>query len=244
MVNEEELAGSVRAALKGAGAIREVRMFGGIGFMLNGNLVAAASRRGLLLRVGKDRQADALARSGDRPMVMRGRTMEGYVYVDPPVLSKPTVQDGLRMAVAYVQTLRAALPPPLRERVVEQAYFANEHRDAPSVRHDVMHRDQQRVVVVRSPKQRRPDQRQWRCLATEYGARAERADHFVVAHVNHPDVALCQGAIAGDWQNGVRVDGRHGGVDHFKVHPGIPQAQHCLEHAGQPESRSRISVRR
>ena len=101
----QELAASVRAALVGTGAIREVRMFGGIGFMLNGNLVAAASRRGLLLRVGKDRQAKALAQSGARPMVMRGRTMEGYVYVDPPALNKLAIQDRLRLAVAYVQTL-------------------------------------------------------------------------------------------------------------------------------------------
>ena len=105
MADDQELAASVRTALKRAGAIREVRMFGGIGFMLNGNMVAAASRRGLLLRVGKDRQAEALAQSGARPMVMRGRTMEGYVYVDPPELSKQTVQNGLRLAVAYVQTL-------------------------------------------------------------------------------------------------------------------------------------------
>lgn len=105
MEDDHELATNVRAALKGAGAIREVRMFGGIGFMLNGNLVAAASRRGLLLRIGKDRQTDALAQPGARPMVMRGRTMEGYVYVDAPELSKQTVQNALRMAVAYVQTL-------------------------------------------------------------------------------------------------------------------------------------------
>ena len=105
MADEQELAASVRAALTGTGDIREVRMFGGIGFMLNGNMVAAASPRGLLLRVGKDRQAEALAQSGARPMVMRGRTMEGYVYVDAPALNKQAVQNGLRIAVAYVQTL-------------------------------------------------------------------------------------------------------------------------------------------
>jgi TfoX/Sxy family transcriptional regulator of competence genes len=105
MTDDQELAASVRAALAGAGDIREVRMFGGIGFMLNGNMVAAASSRGLLLRVGKDRQAEALAQSGARPMVMRGRTMEGYVYLDPPTLNKQAVQNGLRMAVAHVQTL-------------------------------------------------------------------------------------------------------------------------------------------
>ena len=116
MTDELDLAASVRAALKGGCAIREVRMFGGIGFMLNGNMVAAASRRGLLLRVGKDRQAEALAQSGARPMVMRGRTMEGYVYVDPPALSKKTVQNGLRMAVAYVQTLPAKAKAKTKQR--------------------------------------------------------------------------------------------------------------------------------
>lgn len=116
MVDDQELAASVRAALAGAGDIREVRMFGGIGFMLNGNMVAAASPRGLLLRVGKDRQTEALAQSGARPMVMRGRTMEGYVYVDPPALSEQAVQKGLRMAVAYVQTLPPKAKGKARQR--------------------------------------------------------------------------------------------------------------------------------
>ena|SRR5215471_14576318 len=105
MADDQELAASVRAALAGTGDIREVRMFGGIGFMLNGNLAAAVSRRGLLLRVGKNRQAEALAQSGARPMVMRGRTMEGYVYVDPPALNKQAVRNWLKLAVAHVQTL-------------------------------------------------------------------------------------------------------------------------------------------
>jgi TfoX/Sxy family transcriptional regulator of competence genes len=101
----QDLAARVRAALLGADAVREVRMFGGIGFMLNGNLIAGASQRGLLLRVGKDRQAQALGRPGARPMVMRGRAMEGYVYVDPPALNERTVRTWLRLALPYVQTL-------------------------------------------------------------------------------------------------------------------------------------------
>jgi|SRR5579872_3757418 len=105
MADDLELATNVRAALAGTGTIREVRMFGGIGFMLNGSLVAAASRRGLLLRVGKDRQNEVLAQSGARPMVMRGRRMEGYGYVHPPALNKQALENWLRLAVAYVQTL-------------------------------------------------------------------------------------------------------------------------------------------
>lgn len=107
MTDDRALAVTVRSALAGTGVLREVRMFGGIGFMLDGNLVAAASRRGLLLRIGKDNQQKALACSGVRPMVMRGRTMGGYVYIDPPALKKSTVKKGLRMAVAYVRTLPA-----------------------------------------------------------------------------------------------------------------------------------------
>jgi|SRR5580704_8476854 TfoX/Sxy family transcriptional regulator of competence genes len=105
MTAVDDLAESVRAALSGAGAIREVKMFGGIGFMLNGNMVAATSKRGLLLRVGENRQADALAQPGTRPMVMRGRTMEGYVYVDPPAVTDQVLETGIRLAVAFVKTL-------------------------------------------------------------------------------------------------------------------------------------------
>jgi len=105
VADDLDLIVSVREALAGSSDIREVRMFGGIGFMLNGNMVAAASRRGLLLRVGKDRQDEAVANSGARPMVMRGRTMEGYIYADPPALNKQAIENWLRLAVAYVQTL-------------------------------------------------------------------------------------------------------------------------------------------
>jgi TfoX/Sxy family transcriptional regulator of competence genes len=101
----DELAASLRAALAGMASVREVRMFGGIAFMLNGNMIAVASKRGLLVRVGKEQQPDALSRPGARPMEMRGRTMEGYVYVDPPTLTDGAVQEWLRLALAFVETL-------------------------------------------------------------------------------------------------------------------------------------------
>jgi TfoX/Sxy family transcriptional regulator of competence genes len=104
-MDADDLVPAVRAALAGQGAVREVKMFGGIGFMLNGNMVAAASKRGLLLRVGKDREHDALGRPGARPMEMRGRTMEGYVYVDPPVLTGRAVEEWIELASAFVRTL-------------------------------------------------------------------------------------------------------------------------------------------
>src|SRR5262249_37398918 len=105
MAFDQDLAASVRTALVDASAIREVKMFGGIGLLLNGNLVAAVSKRGLLVRVGKDHRGNALAQQGARPMVMRGRTMEGYIYVDPSALNDQAVQKWLQLAVAFVQTL-------------------------------------------------------------------------------------------------------------------------------------------
>jgi len=107
--NDLDLAGAVRSALTGVKAISEVNMFGGIGFMLNGNLLVGASKRGLLLRVGKQQQSQALAEPGTRQMEMRGRLMDGYVYVDPPIASN-TVRSWVDLARAFVATL-----PPKRK---------------------------------------------------------------------------------------------------------------------------------
>ena len=79
-------------------------MFGGIGFMLNGNLLVGASKRGLLVRVGKDRQSQALATPGTRQMEMRGRLMDGYIYVVPPIVPD-AVRGWVEMATAFVRTL-------------------------------------------------------------------------------------------------------------------------------------------
>jgi TfoX/Sxy family transcriptional regulator of competence genes len=105
VIAERDLAKRIRRELAGAGEVREVRMFGGVGFMLNGNLVAAASKRGLLARVGKAQQAAALAERGAALMEMRGRTMEDYIRVDPSALEERAVATLLRLAVAFVKTL-------------------------------------------------------------------------------------------------------------------------------------------
>jgi len=110
MALDKDLAERMRGALVGAGAIREVRMFGGLCFMLNGNMVAGTSTRGLLVRVGKDQQSNALARPGAKPMEMAGRPMAGYVVVDPPPSDDRSLQDWLDLAVAFVKTLPSKMP--------------------------------------------------------------------------------------------------------------------------------------
>jgi TfoX/Sxy family transcriptional regulator of competence genes len=100
-----DLVSRMRALLAGAGDISEMKMFGGIAFMLNGNMLASSSKRGLMLRVGKDQAPQALTRPGTRQIEMRGRPMEGYIRVDPAGLDDKTLREWLALATAFVKTL-------------------------------------------------------------------------------------------------------------------------------------------
>jgi hypothetical protein len=122
MAVDEDLGERVRVALAGTGTVREVRMFGGLCFMLNGNMVAGISKRGLMVRVGKDQQPSALARPGAKRMEMTGRPMEGYIFVDPPPPDDRSLQDWLALAVAFVKTLPPKLPKskPQRTKTKEE----------------------------------------------------------------------------------------------------------------------------
>jgi hypothetical protein len=110
MVADEDLVDRVRGVLAGTAGVGEVRMFGGLCFTLNGNMVAGASKRGLLVRVGKDRHGEALARPGARPMEMKGQPVEGYIVVDPPPRDARALRDWLDLALAFVGTLPPKLP--------------------------------------------------------------------------------------------------------------------------------------
>ena len=71
----------VRDALSGADRIEEQRMFGGIGFLLDGHLLCHANRKGLMVRVGREREARALAKP-QAPLGRQGkRAMPGFIQV-------------------------------------------------------------------------------------------------------------------------------------------------------------------
>jgi len=84
MALNEGLAERIRVILAGTGSLREVRMFGGLCFMLNGNMVAGTSKRGLLVRVGKGQHARALARADAKPMEMSGGPADGRLCLGRP----------------------------------------------------------------------------------------------------------------------------------------------------------------
>lgn len=85
------LATRIRAALEGRHDVVEKRMFGGLCFMVNGQMCCGLTKTDFMVRVGKDAYADALAEPHARPMDFTGRPLVGMVYVAP---------EGLRSAAA------------------------------------------------------------------------------------------------------------------------------------------------
>ncbi len=84
MTHDERLAERVRAALAGAPELDEKRMFGGIGFMVRGNMACGILGPDIIVRIGPARDREALAQPGVRPFAMAGRQpMAGWVRVGP-----------------------------------------------------------------------------------------------------------------------------------------------------------------
>jgi TfoX N-terminal domain len=82
----EELANRIREVLSDldVDGVREQKMFGGLAFLIGGHIAVAASREGgVLLSVDRSETDALLAKPYTRPMVMRGRELAGWVFVDP-----------------------------------------------------------------------------------------------------------------------------------------------------------------
>jgi TfoX/Sxy family transcriptional regulator of competence genes len=101
----DDLAERIRSTLPPQG-ISERRMFGGTCFLLKDHMVAGTSKRGLLVRVGKDNHAAFVSRQHARVMEMNGRKMEGYIYVAPEgITTDGALREWLDIACSYVGTL-------------------------------------------------------------------------------------------------------------------------------------------
>lgn len=83
-------------------------MFGGLAFMVGGNMACGLTEEALMVRVGPDAYEEALNLPHARPMTFTGRPMTGMVYVDPPAYES---EDGLaewaERGVAYARSLPA-----------------------------------------------------------------------------------------------------------------------------------------
>jgi TfoX/Sxy family transcriptional regulator of competence genes len=98
------LAERIRAVLPN-GHATEKRMFGGITFLVKGNMLCCAFERGLMLRVGKDAEANALAQLFVRPL-SETRKMPGFVFVEPEGLAdRAKLARWIKLARAFVDPL-------------------------------------------------------------------------------------------------------------------------------------------
>jgi TfoX/Sxy family transcriptional regulator of competence genes len=83
MAYDEALASRVRETLGDNPEISERKMFGGIAFMLSGNMAVGVSKDDLMVRIDPDDQEEALAQRGVRVFDMTGRPMKGWILVAP-----------------------------------------------------------------------------------------------------------------------------------------------------------------
>jgi TfoX/Sxy family transcriptional regulator of competence genes len=108
MAYDEDLANRIRQLLQDEPAVTEKRMFGGLAFLIGGNLAVSASGQGGLLLRADPAETDALTqdRHASRA-VMRGRELDGWLRVAPEAL---TADDGLRRWVAVGVCYARSLP--------------------------------------------------------------------------------------------------------------------------------------
>ena len=98
---------SLRQSLKSLKGISEKRMFGGVCFLLNGNMLCGTAKDRFMFRVGKERDAEALSRKGARPMDFTGTPMKGFIFVDPVHCGARELKRWISMAENYVGKLPA-----------------------------------------------------------------------------------------------------------------------------------------
>lgn len=107
MPYDPQLAERMRAALRARAGVVEKKMVGGCCWMLHGNMLCGVEVGRFMFRVGKDHEAEALARSGARPMDITGRPMRGFVWVDASEALGRGLDAWIDLAARYV----GGLPP-------------------------------------------------------------------------------------------------------------------------------------
>jgi hypothetical protein len=106
---DEELADRIRELVGSEPDLAEKKMFGGLAFLIGGNMaVAASGQGGVLVRVDPEQSDALLATSNARLMEMRGRRMRGWLRVDPEdVRTKRQLAKWVELGTAYAGSLPA-----------------------------------------------------------------------------------------------------------------------------------------
>jgi len=107
MAYDEDLAERIRELVASEDLLSEQRMFGGLAFLIGGNMaVAASGQGGLLVRCDPEESDRLVASSGAHPMVMRGREMTGWLRVEADaVRTKRQLTRWVTLGTTYARSL-------------------------------------------------------------------------------------------------------------------------------------------
>jgi TfoX/Sxy family transcriptional regulator of competence genes len=106
---DEELAARIRELVAEEADLTEQKMFGGLAFLIGGNMaVAASGQGGALVRVDPAQSDSLVATTDARPFEMRGRSMQGWLRVDAEHLrTKRQLEKWVKLGTTYARSLPA-----------------------------------------------------------------------------------------------------------------------------------------
>ena len=107
MAYNAEIADRVLKMMVGREGLTERKMFGGIAFMLNGNMCFGVTNDDLMVRVGADGLEDALDQPHARAMDFTGRPMKGFVFVDAGAVGDRVLRQWIQRGVTFAESLPA-----------------------------------------------------------------------------------------------------------------------------------------
>ncbi len=106
MAYDEAIADDIRARIGGHPGLTERKMFGGIAFMINGNMAVGVAGDELMVRVGKEAHDAALAKPGARTFDMGARPMKGWISVAAAGMATESNFNGwVDQGVAFAESL-------------------------------------------------------------------------------------------------------------------------------------------
>jgi TfoX/Sxy family transcriptional regulator of competence genes len=107
MAYDEDLANRIRELIAGEAGLTEKKMFGGLAFLIDGNMsVSASGQGGLMVRVDPAETDALVAKPHAAPFEMRGRSMPGWLRVDAEgVRTKRQLEPWVKRGVAYARSL-------------------------------------------------------------------------------------------------------------------------------------------
>lgn len=109
MAYNETLTNRVRELLADTPNVEERKMFGSIGFMVNGKLALGVGDHDdhiMMVRVGPENYESALKQNGANPAIMRGRERPGYVFLLAEAIGTPAqLEEWVKLALAHNRTL-------------------------------------------------------------------------------------------------------------------------------------------